>query len=662
MFFEIRTLYVVYAVSCVIGVCVMMLLWQQNRKRTPEIGLWLIYYVLQLIALVLVTLRGVVPDLVSIVLANTLIICGTVALYVGLLRYVEEESPLTHNYVMVAVFAVVYTFLTFVYPSLALRNVTLALGVLYVGVQGAWLMLHRVRPELRQAARATGIVLAGFCVVSIIQIVDNLTMSQSDQLFASGLQGALIILGYQTLFIALTFALFLLVSRRLLVALESELAERHQTETTLKKSEEQVRLLLNSTAEAIYGIDLEGNCTFANPSCLAMLGYTGMEQLLGKDMHRLIHHSYPDGRAMPVEDCKIYQAFREGKRVHVDDEVLWKADGTGFPTEYWSYPQQADGEIKGAVVAFIDISKRKEAQDELSRSEEKFSKAFQTSPYAIAITRLQDGAFIEVNDAFVAVTGYSREDLARESSIALQLWVDQKDRQEMVSVMRAGAGLVGREFLFRKKNGDVLTGLFSAQLIGLPEGLCILSSIEDITARKRAEETIAHLANHDYLTDLPSLRLAKDRLSIALSLARRNKSMTAVMFIDLDGFKSVNDNLGHDAGDYVLKQVASRMLSCVRESDTVARVGGDEFLLVVTELHVPEDAARIAEKIISVVSQPIVYEENQARVGASIGIALYPDQGDDMDRLIRQADTAMYRVKNAGKNGFTFARPDEESL
>jgi len=141
--------------------------------------------------------------------------------------------------------------------------------------------------------------------------------------------------------------------------LVEEIAERKTKEEALKKSEEQVRLLLNSTGEAIYGIDLYGNCTFANPSCVRMLGYADAAQLLSRNMHRLIHHSHADGTPMRTEECRIYKAFHEGRQVHTDDEVLWRADGTSFPVEYWSYPQVSGGKVSGAVVAFIDITERK---------------------------------------------------------------------------------------------------------------------------------------------------------------------------------------------------------------------------------------------------------------------------------------------------------------
>jgi len=148
--------------------------------------------------------------------------------------------------------------------------------------------------------------------------------------------------------------------------------ERKQAEEKLKASEEQVRLLLNSTAEAIYGIDIQGRCTFANPSCLRMLGYEDTSQLLGKNMHTLIHHSTPDGIPMAIEDCRIYRALQEGKGVQVDDEVLWKVDGTSFPVEYFSYPQLVNGKVSGGVVTFLDITKRKKAEEDLRESERKY--------------------------------------------------------------------------------------------------------------------------------------------------------------------------------------------------------------------------------------------------------------------------------------------------
>ncbi|MDO9230800.1 MAG: PAS domain S-box protein [Syntrophales bacterium] len=147
--------------------------------------------------------------------------------------------------------------------------------------------------------------------------------------------------------------------RRLVVSMARDVTGKKQTE-------EQLRLLLNSTAEAIYGIDLDGNCTFCNPACLRLLGYTQADELIGKNMHWLIHHTRSDGAAFPIEECPIFRAFQQGEGAHLDDEVLWRADGASFPAEYWSYPQHRDGRIVGAVVSFVDITERKRAEEALT--------------------------------------------------------------------------------------------------------------------------------------------------------------------------------------------------------------------------------------------------------------------------------------------------------
>lgn len=186
--------------------------------------------------------------------------------------------------------------------------------------------------------------------------------------------------------------------------------------------------------------------------------------------------------------------------------------------------------------------------------------------------------------------------------------------------------------------------------------------LKEIELRKEIEEEIKHLANHDALTGLPSLRLARDRLAYALEMSRRYEKKLALMFIDIDDFKSVNDNYGHDVGDYLLQEIAIRLKQCIRKTDTVARIGGDEFLLLQTEVEDTSSSIKIAEEIIKSVGAAYQISGHSLVVSASIGIAYYPDDGVDAETVIKKADDAMYQAKRNGKNSYSLSSYDDHGL
>lgn len=184
----------------------------------------------------------------------------------------------------------------------------------------------------------------------------------------------------------------------------------------------------------------------------------------------------------------------------------------------------------------------------------------------------------------------------------------------------------------------------------------------DITALKQTEQKleealtkVSNLANHDPLTGLPNLRLARERLISALALSRRKCWKAAIMFVDLDGFKDVNDSFGHETGDIILKMVADRLTGTLRETDTIARIGGDEFLVIQTEVPHRYAVANVAEKIVKCIRQPYRLNDESIEIGASVGIALYPEHGEDSSLLLKKADNAMYYTKRMGKNNYTFS-------
>ena len=270
------------------------------------------------------------------------------------------------------------------------------------------------------------------------------------------------------------------------------------------------------------------------------------------------------------------------------------------------------------------------------------------------------GEFVEVNEAWCEMFGYSRAEVSARHLSWQQLThpEDMEPGNSLVKKMLAGEIADFKiEKRYIHKEGKVLWGSLQVKLVrdekGMPE--FFISTIQDITDRKLAESAISFMAYHDKLTGLPNRALLFDRLSQAMSQAKRDAKHVALMFIDLDGFKAVNDQYGHEAGDNVLKMSAQRFLACVRAADTVARLGGDEFAIILGNLDDPQQAEGVSEKIVQAFAQNMTLDDGrECTVGASVGISIYPEHGSAMDNLMTAADHAMYESKRRGKNTYTF--------
>lgn len=271
-------------------------------------------------------------------------------------------------------------------------------------------------------------------------------------------------------------------------SLETDILMRKRAEATLKRSEEQVRLLLNSVAEGVYGIDIQGNCTWVNPSCLSMLGYSDASQLLGKNMHQLIHHSYPDKRPMPNEICRIYRAFRKGESVSVDDEVLWKADGSSFPVEYFSCPQISDGKIVGAVVTFTDITRRKQAEAELAREYENLKNIFERLPFGVVIIG-RDQIIRWANAAACRMAGVKSSDEMQARPCGEYLCPAQQHECPILDKRRT---IDTSEQILRRKDGQTIPVIKTVIEMRLQGHDVLLESFVDISWRKEAEAALAN--------------------------------------------------------------------------------------------------------------------------------------------------------------------------
>ncbi len=290
----------------------------------------------------------------------------------------------------------------------------------------------------------------------------------------------------------------------------------------------------------------------------------------------------------------------------------------------------------------------------LRQSEERFRVAFRASPLAVSITRCQDGVFVDVNDKYERYFGWRRDELLGKTAVDLGLWRDERARQDWLQELESAGTTLGHETQCRTRDGDMRHVSLSAELITVDNEPCVLGFMQDITERKRSEARIEFLAHHDPLTQLPNRVLFRDRFALATAWSERKGSRVAMLFVDLDQFKAVNDSLGHPVGDMMLQEVAQRLRACVRDTDTISRLGGDEFLMALTDVQELDAVHRIATHIVATLAQPMQLQGHVLRTTISMGVAIWPDDGNDFDALLQRADTAMYQAKASGRNAHRF--------
>jgi diguanylate cyclase (GGDEF)-like protein/PAS domain S-box-containing protein len=308
------------------------------------------------------------------------------------------------------------------------------------------------------------------------------------------------------------------------------------------------------------------------------------------------------------------------------------------------------------------VQERNEAYEAVRDNEKRFRNILENAPIGMAVLSLE-GAFSLVNHSLCALVGYEKDELERINFQDIthpdDLAADLSNIRHLLDGSTTSYQLEKR---YLRKNGEIvwvqLTRFVQRDNGGAP--LYFIAQIEDISERLRSQEQIKQLAYYDALTNLPNRRLLMDRLNHALAQAKRFKRSMAVMYLDLDNFKQINDTLGHDYGDELLKVVAERLLTCVRSVDTVCRQGGDEFIIALGEITNPQDSTIVAEKIIKVINEPVHIKGNMLQVTTSIGIAVYPgNSAAEAMELMKKADLAMYEVKKRGRNGFSVYKTSE---
>lgn len=314
------------------------------------------------------------------------------------------------------------------------------------------------------------------------------------------------------------------------------------------------------------------------------------------------------------------------------------------------------GRMANAFNALADslrtsVNQVKEGQDKLRLS----AQVFVNSTEAIVITD-SDNNIIQVNKAFTDITGYSSEEVIGKNPRVLQSGQMSVDFYREMWETLLETGCWQGEIMDRRKNGEIYPKWLSIAVVRDEQGAVsnYIALFADITERRASYDRIQYLAHYDALTSLPNRALLNDHIELAIAGAKRNQTKIAIIFLDLDRFKIVNDTMGHHAGDILLQAVAERLQECVRESDTVARLGGDEFVILLNNVDDEKDAALVAQKVIDLIGKPFMLGEYQANIGTSIGISIYPTHGSDKFTLLKCADAAMYIAKEKGRNNFQF--------
>ena len=434
-----------------------------------------------------------------------------------------------------------------------------------------------------------------------------------------------------------------------------DISERKKAEEFLTTTSAQRKAVLEaSTRVAIIATDDRGVITVFNSGAERMLGYEA-EEMIGKRSLLDLHI------AEEVAQHAITLSEELKRPIKGFDALALRASLEDVEEREWSYVAKdggartvlvavtalraEDGSVTGFLHVATDITERKQNEEMLRKQ----SAAITASMDGIGILndRLE---FTYVNDAMAKLYGYPRAQgmIGKE----MRELYDEKEVDRLNSTIFPAVRQSGRwrgEANGRRRDGFTFPQEIS--LTATTDG-GMVSIVRDITERTYAEEQIKHLAYHDALTGLPNRLLFKDRLTVALSHAQRDQNRLAVLFLDLDRFKVINDSLGHNIGDQLLQAVAARVQSCVRDSDTVARLGGDEFTLLLPSLIRSEDAAIVAQKIIEAVRYPFHIEGREFFITTSIGISLYPEDGADAATLIKNADTAMYQAKEQGRDNY----------
>ena len=433
-------------------------------------------------------------------------------------------------------------------------------------------------------------------------------------------------------------------------------ADLQEARDQLEKSERRLRDLLDSVEAGVVVHGPDSKITYANPKATIMLGIDSDEMQGKVASDPAWHFVDAQQQRMAVEDYPVNRIIRTGESLSdMLIGIVKPSKETTWVLLNGEASVDTSGALKEIIISFVDITEIKEAQSRLIQA----AAVFEHTIEGVTITSA-DGAIIDVNPAFTNITGYSREEVIGQHPRVLLSDKHDRDFFRVMWKSLKTAGYWRGEIWNRRKDGSiypVLMAISSFQNeLGLTQGY--IGVFNDIARLKKSEEKLEHLAHHDALTGLPNRLLFTSHLEQSVKNAKRHGTSVALVFVDLDRFKSVNDSLGHHVGDALLEAIASRLSETVRDNDMIARISGDEFIVLLEDVADQENVLFAIERIMGAFEQVFTIEGNSLRITASLGVSLLPQDAADATELMKHSDAAMYLAKDEGRNTYRFFTPE----
>lgn len=412
------------------------------------------------------------------------------------------------------------------------------------------------------------------------------------------------------------------------------------------------RAFFDNTNDAVILISFDRKIIGLNQRTEELTGFRA-EELIGESVNKLVA---PEERRDAEEKHRLLSS---GVQVPVYERWICRKDGSQFPVEINLFPvRDAEGKVLYLQSIARDMSKRKAAERALLESERRYRALFEQSLDTILLMNLE-GYIFNANPSATLMLGYAPEALKGMHIAGLSAPEEEEVTAERLKLLLDGGTLAPYEGIARRKDDTLFPVEVRMVLVRDGQGnpLYFQSTSHNITERKNIEKQLHHLATHDPLTGLPNRALFFERLAQSLDRARQSRTKVAVLFMDLDGFKEVNDTYGHAMGDQLLQAIAQRLESRFRDGDTLARMGGDEFTLIFEEIVSLEQAVNLSERVLALMEMPFEVEGVILQIGASLGLSLFPDDGNEVEHLVSDADNAMYAAKHAGKARLVVHQP-----